>query len=496
MATVGNRGRFSERLKRISLFKRKRINREIGLEDSKKIYSNFLKVVAAIPGLVYGSMTNNEVNHKKNNVSRESSSLINDDVIGNCQPFLDENRSNLEKNNNKKIINDIDVENIIKRRSVGLEKEDNNYTFKDFRRNIFNDKTNINELERSIINLIKKELIKTVNELEILQSELYILSEVNGDNVTLKECQYELDKVKDMICKIDKMKEQYDFLKDNYDFEYLLEIDNNDLVDKIIKLRDECGNAELKSVSEDYKLLDTYKFLYMKIDDLKDKTIIFEEKKKEEELKLKQRDIDFEKLKIDVYNVDNTCKNYDNFVLTQNNLLKEIDNNVNKINSFERVDVHLRGFNQLFKNSFKYFGLLMISPLKGIIPSIATETLITRNIVKNLYSNLQYEETKKTIYEAIDYSNIINNAINNLDGTIDIVDATLEDIVRLKMKYNDNFRKYHGDFLEYRDIMNKINDMENKILGNKIKIEMMKKKALEQQRANDKKLVLVKKLNE
>ena len=73
---------------------------------------------------------------------------------------------------------------------------------------------------------------------------------------------------------------------------------------------------------------------------------------------------------------------------------------------------------------------------------------------------------------------------------------TLDDIVHLKMKYNEQFKKYQGDFLEYREIMQRINDMENKILGNKIKIEMMKKRALEQQKANEKKLKLVKELNE
>ncbi len=72
---------------------------------------------------------------------------------------------------------------------------------------------------------------------------------------------------------------------------------------------------------------------------------------------------------------------------------------------------------------------------------------------------------------------------------------TLDDIVKLKMRYNDKFKMYQGDFLEYKDVMHKLNDMENKILGNKIKIEMMKKKTLEQQMINEKKLKLVKELN-
>ena len=138
----------------------------------------------------------------------------------------------------------------------------------------------------------------------------------------------------------------------------------------------------------------------------------------------------------------------------------------------------------------------MISPLKGIIPSIATETLITGSLIKNLYNNLELEEVKRMHYDAIDYSNLIAGAINDLERTNNIVDGTLDDIVHLKMKYNDKFREYEGDFSEYHDIMNKINDMENKILGNKIKIEMMKKRAMDQKRANDKKLKLVKKLND
>ncbi len=276
----------------------------------------------------------------------------------------------------------------------------------------------------------------------------------------------------------------------------MLEIDNDDLVDKIIELKDLCGNSELKSISEDYKLLDVYKYLYLKIDDLQDKMVNFEEKKEEELEKLKERDIDFDKLKRDVYSVQAVNSNYELFINNQNEILKEIDNTVSKIDSYERVDYHLVGFNKLFMNTFKYFGLLMVSPLKGIIPSIATETLITGNLIKNLYRKLEWKETHTMVYEAMDYTSIINNAISDLEGTSSIVDATLEDIVRLKMKYNDQFKKYQGDFLQYRDIMHKINDMENKILGNKIKIEMMKKRALEQKKMNEKKLVLVKELNE
>ena len=145
--------------------------------------------------------------------------------------------------------------------------------------------------------------------------------------------------------------------------------------------------------------------------------------------------------------------------------------------------------------SFRYVGLLMLNPLKGVIPSIATETLVTKNVVSNLYKNMKWEETKRMVYEAIDYSSEIKNAINDLDYTDKIVASTLEDIVKLKIKYNEEFKKYQGDFYEYEQVIAKINDMENKILGNKIKVEIMKKKMLEKERANVKKLQLVKDMN-
>ena len=71
----------------------------------------------------------------------------------------------------------------------------------------------------------------------------------------------------------------------------------------------------------------------------------------------------------------------------------------------------------------------------------------------------------------------------------------LGDIVKLKIQYNQQFKKYQGDFLEYEKVIGKINDMENKILGNKIKIEIMRQHMLDKQKENYKKLELVDKLN-
>ena len=299
-----------------------------------------------------------------------------------------------------------------------------------------------------------------------------------------------------MLCKIDILKKKYDFLSDNYDFEYMLEIDDNDLIENIIELKDKFSNNEVKAVVADYKLLDVYKYLYLRIDKLEEQTAQFEEYKENQLLELKERDINFDKLKADVYNIDRINDSYELFVKNQKDYLDSLNEKISKIDSYERVNYKLKGFNEFLFNSFKYVGLLMLSPLKGVIPSIATETLLTKNIVGNLYNNLEWQESKKMIYEAIDYSSEISSVIDDLDYTDRVVSGTLEDIVNLKIKYNEQFKKYQGDFSEYETVIGKINDMENKILGNKIKIEIMKKRMLEKERENSKKLELVKKLND
>ncbi|MBQ8219245.1 MAG: hypothetical protein IJZ79_05775 [Bacilli bacterium] len=490
MSSVGNRGRFSERIKKIALMKNKK---KIILEDSDMIYKNFLKVVAAIPLMVYDNVVNDNVDINSNDDKE------NNEVIGNDLDFFDGNKVlmnnlNIRKINNRKI-SDIDVTLIKKNQDSKFGNVFNSY----------NDNSNkiievskigeARELEKKIINLIKKNLIKTVNELEILQSELYIINEVKGDDKTLTECQRNLDEVKKILCKIDKLKKKYDFLRDNYDFEYMLEIDDSSLVDNIIELKDKFSNNEVKAMVCDYKLLDVYKYLYLRIDQIQEDTYRFEEYKEQKLEELRERDINFDKLKSDVYNVDKVNGEYDRFVKNQDEFLHDLEEKISKIDSYEAVNYKLKGFNEFLLNSFKYVGLLMLSPLKGVIPSIATETLITRNVVGNLYNNLEWEENKRMVYNAIDYSSSINGAINDLDYTSRIVDGTLEDIVNLKIRYNEQFRKYQGDFSSYEEVIGRINDMENKILGNKIKIEIMKKKMLEKEKQNVKKLELVKELN-
>ena len=222
----------------------------------------------------------------------------------------------------------------------------------------------------------------------------------------------------------------------------------------------------------------------------------YEDYKNKQVLELKDRNIDFNEFKTRAYNVELEKEKYDLFIKEQMDMMDMLNKNMNKISSTEAVDYHLKGFGQLLINSFKYFSLLMLSPLRGMIPSIVRETVTTKNIISNLYHNLVWEEKRYRVYETVDYGNKIMEAINSVDNASRIVDETLEDIVNLKIQYNQQFKRYQGDINEYRDVIGKLNNMENKIMGNKIKMEIIKRQMKEQEKINQQKMLMIRKLNE
>jgi len=498
----GNRGKFSDRLKKIRR-DRLKLRKGIPLKDEmvdkgiteenifKRSGRNVLKIALALPVVAYSTIKSNR---------KEGLSTISVDSINS----VEENSFEQEKFKRKIKVNkirEIDVSLLRKQRGIILQERNKGVLTHvtddemDCELKKLENEKKIKALQKEIINLIKKKLVKNVNELEVLQSELYLLKEVTGEELYLKDCQDNIKEIKKLLSKVKALKEKYDFLNDNVDFEYMLEYRDDLLIDKILELKEMCSNDDIKYIVDNYKILDEYKFLYLKIDKLYEDTVKYDEYKKEKEEELKKRDIDFDKLKRDVYDTDVDKDRYERFVREQEIFLNDLESKILNIDSHEEVTYRLKGFNQLLGNSFKYLGLLLVNPLKGLIPSIATQTIITKNLIHNLYNNLEWKEKRKMVYEAIDYSESINIAINNLDSTLSLVNSTLEDIVRLKDKYNSEFSKHQYSFSNYRDVIKKINKMENAVLGSKIKIELMQQRMKEKEKQNADKMKKVKKLN-
>ena len=65
------------------------------------------------------------------------------------------------------------------------------------------------------------------------------------------------------------------------------------------------------------------------------------------------------------------------------------------------------------------------------------------SLFSELYLLDEYNVDKENIrYETIDYYNEIYNAIDDLDFTLSMINSILDDINRLKEKYNNEFARY------------------------------------------------------
>jgi len=503
---IGNKGKFSERLNRM---RQKRTKKQVLGDELEKNKStlratgeNIFKILLSLPSVIYTNVVYSDNKTEKKDVEQQLNGVLetNDnhvDEIPLIEDYTEVEISEIEKEIKVNKIREIDISLLTKQREY-LASEDGYFNISRVNKTVENTEIELKKtkIQKEIIDLIRKKLVKNINELEILQSELYVLNQMGLSETYLDNCEQDIKEIKKLLSKVKALKEKYDYLKDDVDFQYMLEYGDDFLIDKILELKEICSIDEVKHTIGDYKILDEYKFLYLEIDKLNENMIKLEDEKNKKVEELKQRDIDFDKLKEDIYNVDKENDRYNSFVKEQELVLREIENNVSKIKSYEDVTYKLKGFNQLLGNSFKYLGLLLANPLKGLIPGIATQTVITKNLVQNLYNNLEWEENKKRVYEAVDYSSSINFAINNLDNTASLVDSTLEDIVRLKNKYKKDFSGYESSFSGYQDAIKKINKIENAILCNKIKIEVMRQRMKEKERENSNKLKMIKKLND
>ena len=514
---TGNRGRFSERLKRIAFWKKKR--NDIEEDDYKN--TGGLKRFFLIPLMFIQKKVDNSskkvISEKKKDeiIDKEQIQFklekLKNEALKNNEldnEFVDENNlivntSDENKNDKLKVqnIRNIDVVLLRKIHDENLKKyNDSNQLSVGNKEDQFAYHKSVNlkkeQLEREILNLLKKELVKQLNEFEILQSDLYILKEIENNDILYNRCNENIVEVKKILSKIKSLKEKYDYLKDNVDFEYMLEVKNEPLYDKIIDLKNTLETDKIPFLVDDYKLLEEYKFLYLKIDKFKEDAIKYEEEKNKKALELKKRDIDFEKFKNNINNVSSLSNGYEKFVKEQNEMMKALNEKVDKIDEIHKVTYSYKGFGTLLGHSFKYLGLLLMNPFKGFFPNIAIQTLATRRIIHDLSDSLKLEEKKFTVYEAVDYSREIDTALYDIDYTTSLIDNSLDDIVKLKRTFKEKFEKYNGNFSDYRDAIKKLNKIENTILNNKVKIGLIKEKMLEQEKINSQKMAKVLKLNE
>lgn len=354
---------------------------------------------------------------------------------------------------------------------------------------------NIDNFEELIIEKIKSELQRQIDSLEVIKSDTYVLNEEAEDIKNKEECAQLQKKIDDLIKRINKIKEEYNILKSkNLDIDYI-ELGNMSLVDLI---------EDYKYITEDSsffnKLKKNYKKLnlfievsqFIELADSEIKNIDKDTKKLSDKLEISEERM--YELKESMYNMDEKVDKYDLYISSQMKIISELDSILGKIDANERIKTIKVGYEGMLLNNLKYLTLLMLSPLKGIFPSIALSTIATKQTLDMIYKRAHTEQVKEVYYNARDYGEFIKGRLYSISDMKNLINISIAEIYEIKSEFRKNV--INNQSLEYGELFQKINDVEHALISNSNKIEFMEKRLLEQKKLNDSSLKKVKKLND
>ncbi|MGM9875648.1 MAG: hypothetical protein ACI310_00230 [Bacilli bacterium] len=483
------RGRFKERKYSYQKNrKNKKKKEQIEIEKNKKQEENnknIFKMIIFSPLILFGFI-DKIIEYFTAKSNKESIKLdLNKNNINRIN--INKNKINIDNKNIKKInINKISK---LQNKVLTIKKKNNNLSGKN-EYDLTDDGKE--KLENIILLKIKKKINKLNNECDIIESEAYLINKYSNDKELLENAikiRAEIEKIEEKIQKIDR---EYNIIKNKIIIDSK-ELNDEDLINDIIKYKELILKKEIANLPNKIKLLDEYKILAIKIEELEIKTNNLEEKSISREKELSTRDNRYKEAKEKMINLDEINNECNNIIQRNTKYIDELQSKIGTINSKKYTKYKLQGLNNLLSTSLKYIGLLSLTPLRGIIPGIAARTFATRKLVNSMIQNLHYEKQEKIIYSVENYSSEINSKIFNMNTVEENIDLALSDIAKLKHEFKDKFLKY--DLKEYEEAYKKIELLEEDIIKNKQKMLLIKDKLIKSQELNKETLVKVRKLN-
>lgn len=382
---------------------------------------------------------------------------------------------------------DTQKKNIDKQRAVDISKKESILNKEEI-----TNKEKIDYLNNQIVNKIKKRLVKYLDEIEMLESELYVINTISKDEATMEELNKTKAKVNALINKINSLKEKYKLIKNYVDNELFID-DKDDFLDEDIDyLKQLATSAEIGKNKSTIKKIKEYKLLSLELDviEAKVKDLNSIKEKKKEELNL--RDDNYQKL-LDTYINNRTIfEQCQKMMAEQEKALASI--NVNDIEAITNTTTRLVGMGEVFRSGLRYIGTVM-NPFKHTKNGIAQSTILAKRLVDNALNNVHMETRTKISYQATDYSYEIDRCLNELEYLSSTIDKSLEDITYLKNRYISELIKYKYRVPKIAKTYQDIIKLENLLLSNKRKTQMMINKTNNLELANKNKLIKVKKLN-
>ena len=355
-------------------------------------------------------------------------------------------------------------------------------------------KKRLKTLGVEITKKIREGFDEKLDELEVLESELWLLNQQNNSEIELERVRELKKKINDLIDKLNLIIKQYNLYAESYYMDNVIGLDDNVLLDDIIDYRTLLDSFEgEQAFIEEVKALDEFKALYDSLVEIKADTEKLQEENEEKIEEYDIRDKKYDSIKLEMISALDIGKKTDLEVSRQNEYIKRLMEDIEKIDRHEYVTSHLRGVGALLSSSLRYMRALVMSPLSGMIPGIGMQALVARRMIANAYRHLHFEDINHVYYEAIDYDSELNHHLLSVIYVEDMVDGAIKDVSRLREEFMSIYdRRIPG----YEDTLKKIGEIEKNLVRSQNRVLLAKKNLKRSKKINENKLVRVRKLND
>lgn len=355
----------------------------------------------------------------------------------------------------------------------------------------------ISELKVKILAGIDKKLELDMVELNRIREEKNRLVDSFSDDEDYEKWVERKKKIEELLEKVRGLIEEINVLYENIDFSNVSDLDKFDnqiIVNDIIEYRDILdSSSRLHELSEEYKMLDNFVVLYREIFLTETRTKEMSDSVDTKVSEIVVRDEHYKNLDSSLDVVDDITRDCNLLIDKQNEYLKVLFSRIDHISSELITEYRFRGVNELLTSTLLYMGVMVATlPTRRIPRVMATRAVATRRLLDNMRRQMQPEVTTRLQYEALDFEQEIFAHLDDIRLTINVIDATLEDIEKYKQEFRE---EYEGRVPNYEEVLGKLKEMELVVKETRQKALVVEKQLEDSQRVNESKLVRVKELN-
>lgn len=342
------------------------------------------------------------------------------------------------------------------------------------------------EDEKVIVKELEEFIDKSLVALEEIKEDVNVIQDEVEKPYTIEQANELEQRSNSLRLKIDKLKNQYDTVKDKYNFDDFAIIDSIEIMDAV---DDYLDKAKLDNIEV---MVNVCKNEIEKIDGIvieKDRSIKVSadiEDKKEE---IETRTIAFEKNKEETKKQEKIEDRVALELIEQRKILNDIKERVDKIDVINIPEVRITGYGRMFASLLRVAAGIITAPISNRrIFGIALGTSLINKGLRGLRQGLTVEQRTETIIKYEDLEREIINCKDKLEYTNLMLLDSIEQVDKLKKEFSLKFEKYVYLIPEYRDALNKLDNLKKKLEQKHIEVKAIDKDLDMQRKRNNEKV--------